>query len=552
MTTMVTPSPVTGTITRSPVTVPGAEAALLNGASPRSDGGKKAPLAVRMLLPAVLAALVAVVHTVGLSAGPAYSDDEGTYAAQAWALVHQGQLAHYTYWYDHPPLGWILLAGWNVATGWLLHPATAVEGARQFTALVATVTGLLIYLLGRRLRLPRWTAALAVTLWALSPLALLWTRMMYLDNVGTAFLLGALVLASSPRRHLWSFAGSGLCVACAVLSKETLLLSLPAVGYATWRGAAGRTRPFCLAAFTTTAVSVLAMYPLYATLKGELLHGATHVSLLDAVRFQVMGRASTGSPLAPHTISAALVGQWLHSDPWLLAFGVLLTPLAFALGRLRAAALAVAVPVAVSLRPGYLPEPFVIALLPFCALIIAGLLTAAIGGLSRGSRRAGALVALAALAALAVVLVPSWSSGVRADTRGDAAVRLVLAENWIAGHVPHDRRVVVDDTMWVDLVNRGFNPHLGVIWFYKTDFTNNLDPSVARSLPNGYRDIDVVVVTPSMRSALASLPGGFAQLRAAIRYSRILHTVGAGTDRIEVRQVVVPPGAPPPAQPTLK
>jgi hypothetical protein len=540
MITMVTPSPVT--ITRSPVTAPGAEAALLYGASSRSDGGRKAPIVVHMLLPAVLAALVAVVHTVGLSAAPAYADDEGTYAAQAWALLHEGQLAHYTYWYDHPPLGWILLAGWDVVTGWLLHPATAVEGARQFAALVATVTGLLIYLLGRRQGLPRWAAGLAVMLWTLSPLALLWSREMYLDNVGTAFLLGALVLVSSPRRHLWAFAGSGLCAACAVLSKETLLLSLPAVGYAAWRGSAGRTRPFCLAAFTTTAVSVQAMYPLYATLKGELLHGATHVSLLDAVQFQLMGRSSTGSPLSPHAASAVLVGQWLHSDPWLLACGVLLTPLALNLGRLRAVALAVAVPVAVSLRPGYLPDPFVIALLPFCALIIAGLLTAAIGGLSRGSRRAGALVALAALA---VVVMPPWSSGVRADTHGDAAARQVLAENWIAGHVPHDRRLVVDDTMWVDLVNRGFNPHLGVIWFYKTDFTNNLDPSVARTLPNGYRDIDDVLVTPIMRSAFAQFPGGFAQLRAAIRYSRILYTVGAGADRIEIRQVVEPPGAPP-------
>ena len=41
---------------------------------------------------------------------PTASDDEGTYLAQAWAVREGLGLAHYTYWYDHPPLAWIQLA----------------------------------------------------------------------------------------------------------------------------------------------------------------------------------------------------------------------------------------------------------------------------------------------------------------------------------------------------------------------------------------------------------------------------------------------------------
>ncbi len=53
---------------------------------------------------------MAVVNAIGLYTGPIRFDDEGTYVSQALAVL-DGSLAPYTYWYDHPPLGWILLSG---------------------------------------------------------------------------------------------------------------------------------------------------------------------------------------------------------------------------------------------------------------------------------------------------------------------------------------------------------------------------------------------------------------------------------------------------------
>jgi hypothetical protein len=54
--------------------------------------------------------IVAIVLGTGSGSFPALADDEGTYVAQAWSLVTNGSLGHYTYWYDHPPFGWIQLA----------------------------------------------------------------------------------------------------------------------------------------------------------------------------------------------------------------------------------------------------------------------------------------------------------------------------------------------------------------------------------------------------------------------------------------------------------
>ena len=59
----------------------------------------------------------AVAHMTNMFGFPSYREDEGTYMSQAWAIIHQHQLASYTYWYDHAPLGWILVAGWNLLTG---------------------------------------------------------------------------------------------------------------------------------------------------------------------------------------------------------------------------------------------------------------------------------------------------------------------------------------------------------------------------------------------------------------------------------------------------
>jgi hypothetical protein len=60
-----------------------------------------------------------------------------------------------------------------------------------------------------------------------------------------------------------------------------------------------------------------ATYPLYAPLKGELLPGPTHVSLFDAIRFQLADRASSGSVLDPNSLSRGTVNLWLGADPWL-------------------------------------------------------------------------------------------------------------------------------------------------------------------------------------------------------------------------------------------
>src|SRR5207248_5107622 len=103
---------------------------------------------------------------------------------------------------------------------------------------------------------------------------------------------------------------------------------------------------------------------------------------------------------------------------------------------------------------------------------------------------------------LVVVVGPRWLERDHALLQSDAAEPTWNAERWVAEHIPHDQRLIVDDTMWLDLVRAGYDERTGVVWFFKLDATNNLDPSVAERLPDGWRDFNYIVSTPYLRHSL--------------------------------------------------
>ena len=457
-----------------------------------------------LVLLSCLLVVVGAVHGIGMTRSPLPVDDEGTYMAQAWAVQVRHALTPYTYWYDHPPLGWIQLAGWTFVTHGFSGSTLAVDAGRRIMLVYALADAGLLYLIARRLRLSRAWASVAVLAFALSPLAVDYQRMVYLDNLAMPWVLGAFALALTPRRRLWTFGASGACLAVAVLSKETFLLFAPALMYQVWQRAHRSTRAFCLTATVSVFALLVAMYPLLALLKGELVPGPGHVSLASAIAFQLSGRQGTGSPFNPSSQAHALVASWLHLDPWMLLGGVLCLPVGLAVRRYRPVAVAFAIPLLDLVRGGYLPVPFVIGLLPFAALLVAmtGWTVHRRLTLSDGAQRLRSVlsagVLLGAAGALLLLVVPSWASGLRTQMAANQMAPTVKAETWVEHHASHRDRLLTDDTVWVDLVDHGFDRPFGVVWFYKLGYVNNLDPSVARNIGGGWRDFQYVIETPSM------------------------------------------------------
>jgi hypothetical protein len=273
-------------------------------------------------------------------------------------------------------------------------------------------------------------------------------------------------------------------------------------------------------------------YPLYAALKGELLPGEGHVSLVGYALVQLVSREATGSLFDAHSQTHAIVTAWLGLDPWLLGAALLLSPIALARRSTRAVAAAFLIQVVMILRPGYLPNMYVIGLLPFAALIVSG---AAETLWRKGPvlRAAGALLGVAAV----LVVMPQWAH----DDRVARTVRLDgperAAKLWLLQNIPHDKRLIVGDEYWLHLVENGFDHHpvqggffsRTVIVYWPLDY----DPAVKRRFPHGWRDFDFIVSTQAVRSTLRLTP----TTARALEHSHVVAKFGRGDKRIEIRAI---------------
>ncbi|MET8226222.1 phospholipid carrier-dependent glycosyltransferase [Streptomyces sp. NPDC005301] len=500
-----------------------------------------------LVLCGLLLVAIMVVQGWNITDYPALSDDEGTYLAQAWAVQQGDGLAHYTYWYDHPPLGWIQLA----ALTWLpakISPSLMTVGPMRVTMLlVGAASAVLLYVLARRLRLPRWAAGLAMAIFGLSPLSVVLQREIFLDNIAVMWTLLAFCLAASPNRHLWHHFAAGVAAAAAVLTKETMLVVLPALVVTMWRHGHRDTRKFALTGAVTACVLIGLAYPLFALLKGELLPGSGHVSLWDGITYQ-MSRPGSGFVLDPGSGSHAVLRSWLYYDRVLPLGGLAGAVLLLLTWRwsvtaraLAGPALTVGILALVALRPnGYLPAMYVIQALPFLALVLAGGTASVAHAVLRRSRSTRerpyvtwgrrATAALLVTAA-ALYVVPRWYDGDRTALTADANAPYRAASHWLTTRVedPAGTRVLVDDALWLDLVHHGYRPGPGVIWFYKAD----LDPAVTKTMPRGWRDLDYVVASPTVRRDAADLPN----VRDAMRHSTPVAVFGTGEDRVEIRRI---------------
>ena len=476
-----------------------------------------------VLLPLLLA--VGLVQVTNIHHWPGTLFDEGTYVGNAWAVQDRGALAFYTYTYGHPPLAWLMISIWTWADGIFGYTTYSVGGGREFMSAVMIVSCALVYALARRIGLDRPFAVAAVILFALCPLGLHFHRGVLLDNPAVAWALAAFVLALTPKRHLWAFAASGACFALSVLSKETTLVLLPALILAAAQHSDYRTRRYCLTLLVSFLTLIGLGYPLYAVLKGELLPGPGHVSLVGSVIDMLFTRQGTGNVLDPHSVAHGTVMDWLRLDPWLLGAALLFSPIALVRRSTRAIALAFLIQVAVILRPGYLPNMYVIALLPFAALIVASTVqswwrvaSGRLPGRSPPADRGGSAAAGApaillrwgavatsgvALAVVAVVVglivAPRWgqTDHEALTVRQDGAQR--AAEAWLVANVGRDQPIIVTDDFWIYLIEHGFNSRTAagglnsrtVVSYWPLDY----DPAVKRLFPNGWRDFDYVVST---------------------------------------------------------
>ncbi|MBB3157893.1 intracellular septation protein A [Microbacterium proteolyticum] len=494
----------------------------------RSPRWRRRLIDAAWLLPPLLIGIL--VNAVNLGGSPQRIDDEGTYTAQAWSLSNLGELTHYTYWYDHPPLGWMQIAAWAGLTGAWDRYDIAVIAAREAVLVATAIAAVLLWYLARRIGFARLTASVGVAIFLLSPLAVQFHRQVYLDNIATAWLLAALLLAMSRRAQLIGYIGAAAAFGVAVLTKETYLLALPLVAWLMWRGADRTTRRYTLPVSASVLGLIGLTYVAFALVKGEVAPAPGRVSLWDGLAFQLSSREGSGSILDPESLMSRTVGLWWQLDAVLIMTALAAAVASLWVRRLRPWAITLLALTAFMFRGGYLPVPYVILLLPFAAIVVAGMGQLAVESLrSRATLRRFGGVALASGLLVALVSAgPLWAAQLRGFLLADLDRPLRDAEAWMTQNAPGDARMLVDDAMWVDLVDAGFGRE-NVVWYYKAD----TDSDVQELAPDGWRDYDYVITTDSMRT----FPTEFPTVRQAIENSAVVASFGEGAQQVDVRLV---------------
>jgi hypothetical protein len=463
------------------------------------------------------------------------NDDEGTYVDRAWAMLYTHHLSNYTYNWDHPSFGWATIAAWAGLTDGFHRDSRAVMVGRELMWVATLISCALLFMLARRLGMRRVHAAAAVVLFGLSPVDIWFHRMVSLDNLATTWALAAFVLAASRRRSLAAALGSAVCFAAATWSKETIVLLFPALAWLLWENSDKVTRMRYLIAFVITYLGLAALYPVLAVLKGELLPAPRHVSLVGDAVYQLFTRTSTGSLLDPHSGTFAQVRSWVELDPWIVFGGTVAVLVGSFIHKYRPMTLALLIQLLVLVKGGYVPYAFVTAMLPFAALLIAGVADSWWDPRTRGRHEfckgmgkliksgpslVARLAVIAAAVTFAAVAIPHWAISLeqQAKSRGFASEDAAVA--WIAHHVPPGDTVICDAYPWLDIK---LQTRATPVYIWQI----NTDPEVMRDeLPKGYKSIDYMLLEPKSPLTFAALPGR-PVLQQALTHATIVKQLGA-------------------------
>ena len=423
----------------------------------------------------------AISHGYHLFLYPLYITDEGIYMERAWSVLREGLFSPYTYYYDHAPAGWLVIASWVALLPHQFEAfGNAINTGRVLMLLVHLASVYLLFQTTRRLSGSLMAAVVACFFFNLSPLAVYYQRQVLLDNLMVFWVLLSLYLASSDDRRILTPLLSGLALGMGVLTKENAIFFMPVIGYLLY----SKVRPrgnyrFALSFWFFGAFSIISLYFLYAVLKNELLPAhlsfnlnqppAAHVSLLYTI-WQQLHRAQ-GGILDPHSLFWTFsLDAWLPKDTFLLAggAGAMLINLYLGLrdrkhhqGELIASLLALSY-IFYLVRGSVMLEFYVVPLVPFLAMNIAMLVNRLPLPETRGLGWLFGIARTAILAVFfAVLLLPAGGYLLVHDQFGKVVphdlYKLPLTPlqeeqlTFIRQHIPPSAHVIMDDDLWLQL-----------------------------------------------------------------------------------------------------
>ncbi len=499
-----------------------------------------------------LLAIAGISHAYNLFNYPEYLGDEGIYLEQAWAVLRQAKLSPYTYFYDHAPAGWLMLAGW---IAFLPQQFTtfgmAINSGRVLMVLLHIASVYLLYRVAKKLSGSVTAGALTGLLFTLSPLGLFYQRMILLDNIMVFWLLLSFYWLIYHSDRLLALILSGLAFGLALLTKENAIFFAPVLGYILHREVRNSYRfRFALCGWLFAWGCVVSIYPLYALLKNELFPGGIafiltsapgeHVSLISTFFWQ-MGRGGGGVWDPSSEFWYFFGSRWWPKDAIILLFGAVATlvNLVVGLADLRAkkdASFLVASLMSLSfafylMRGSVILAFYIVPIVPFAALNVGMLADRTIRALP--AKTGQWLFALSAIVLTGVYVYLARDHYFLSQTQLQARQLQFIRSN-----VPSSAFVIVDDDLWVDLHERvSRNP---VYTKAHSHWKVQGDPDVrVKILNDNWRNVDYLVLSAGLADTFSGKISGETEdfVLAAYNNSRVIALFEQGEVRLEVRKV---------------
>lgn len=411
---------------------------------------------IELLLIGILLTIAAIAHGVNMLHFPYFENDEATYVSQAWAFIHTGKLTPYTYTYDHAPFGWMFLGLWFLLTGGLTtFGHNPLISGRIFIFILSLFSVLFLYIITKRVTRQKLAASLAVIIFSLSPLELYFGRRVLLDNIMVFWVLLSLVFATRTPQRLRDVFLSAITFAIATLSKENALFLMPVILYIIWLYAQIRIRSWAIGLWFIAAFLLLALYPLYALLRGELFPSGTllggsapHVSLIQTIMEQG-ARGTFAFPWEHQSAFYINLQEWMSRDPWLIIAGSISLLTSMILNQryreIKAIALTAIVEILFLARGKLVIDFYILPVIPLVAMSIGIMIARPLVWAKDHISPIGYSVTICFIIALLFI-----TSGTPAFSK-DETTNQQDAITWIEQHIPKNAYIAIDNYAYPEL-----------------------------------------------------------------------------------------------------
>jgi 4-amino-4-deoxy-L-arabinose transferase-like glycosyltransferase len=505
-----------------------------------------------LLLGIVLLVSIAT-HCYNLFHYPLYLTDEGIYSQQAWSVVNEGRLSPYTYFYDHAPGGWLLLALWDVVLpNQTITFGNGINTGRVLMVLLQLASTVMLFHIARKVSGGYLGAFVATMLFNISPLAIYYQREVLLDNIMVFWLLVCLSLLVLWNNRVLSTVVAGLSLGIAMLTKENAIFFVPALIYLLRRTVQGRlNRRFAESFWLFFSLAPVGGYLMYATLKNELLpegfdfnlksQPVGHVSLLYTVWWQ-LHRSQAG------LFHDMLYQAWLPKDRWLLMVGAGAVVINLFIGwqnRQKDPAGLVIPLLALSyaiylVRGSVMLEFYILPIIPLLALNIGMVASRALQTFNNPMKVTVMVLCLAVLA------TPMGGYFLVYNDRNQLAIHDLYFQPftdlqnaqvaYVRQHIPPNARIITDDDIWMQLHEQA--PYYR---FANSHWKASSDPQLRRDVYHGdWHDIDYVVMSNKMHEAMVgnNANGGESFILNAVdNHSQLIWTGQRGDIQLAIYRI---------------